>query len=292
LLNDSDPDGDPLAITALGTPSNGTATLLSPESFSYAPALNFAGVDSFSYTVSDGQGGTAVSTVTITVHRPARIGTNLQVLYNFGEGTGNTVMDLSGVGTPMNLTIGNPANVTWQPGRLAINTATLIQSAGAATKVISAVRASNQVTMEAWVIPRNLSQTGPAAIATISQSSSQRNITLGQSTNRWDTRLRTSTSGAGGVNLTSATGSLSTTLTHIVFTRDASGAARVYRDGVLLSSFTTTGNLSTWVTTYKFGIGAELNGGRPWLGDLDLVAVYSRALTATEVRQNFLSGPR
>ncbi|MDX1997980.1 MAG: tandem-95 repeat protein [Thermoanaerobaculia bacterium] len=292
LANDTDPDGDPLAITALGAASNGTATLLSPDSFSYAPALNFAGVDSFSYTVSDGQGGSAVGTVTITVQRPARIGTNLQVLYNFGEGIGNTVMDMSGVGTPMNLTIGNPANVSWQPGRLAINTATLIQSAGAATKVISAVRASNQVTMEAWVIPRNLTQTGPAAIATISQSTSQRNITLGQTTNRWDTRLRTSTSGAGGVNLTSATGSLTTALTHIVFTRDASGAARVYRDGVLLSSFTTTGNLSTWVTTYKFGIGAELNGGRPWLGDLDLVAVYSRALTATEVRQNFLSGPQ
>lgn len=293
LANDTDPDGDSLAITALGTPANGTAVLLSPESFSYTPVLNFAGVDSFSYTVSDGQGGSAVGTVTITVQRPARIGTNLQVLYNFGEGIGNTVMDMSGVGTPMNLTIGNPANVTWQPGRLAINTATLIQSAGAATKVISAVRASNQVTMEAWVIPRNLSQTGPAAIATISQSTSLRDITLGQSAKRWDTRLRTSTSGAGGVNLLTGNNTVSTAgLTHVVFTRDASGAARTYLNGVLAASFTTTGTLATWITTYKFGIGAELNGGRPWLGDLDLVAVYSRALTATEVRQNYLSGPQ
>ena len=34
----------------------------------------------------------------------------------------------------------------------------------------------------------------------------------------------------------------------------------------------------------------ELSGTRYWRGELHLVAIYSRALTAAEARQNFLAG--
>src|SRR5207247_1471356 len=37
-------------------------------SFIYTPAANFNGTDSFSYTVSDGHGGTATASVTISVN--------------------------------------------------------------------------------------------------------------------------------------------------------------------------------------------------------------------------------
>jgi len=52
---------------------------------------------------------------------------------------------------------------------------------------------------------------------------------------------------------------------------------------------TISGNLSTWVS-YKLGLGDELAGGNPWLGTFHLVAIYSRALTAAEIHQNFLAG--
>ncbi|PKN82774.1 MAG: hypothetical protein CVU47_01710 [Chloroflexi bacterium HGW-Chloroflexi-9] len=51
---------------AFTQPSNGTVTL-SGNTFTYTPALNFLGTDTFTYTVSDGRGGIATGTVTVTV---------------------------------------------------------------------------------------------------------------------------------------------------------------------------------------------------------------------------------
>jgi alpha-D-ribose 1-methylphosphonate 5-phosphate C-P lyase len=64
---------------------------------------------------------------------------------------------VSGVGTPLDLTIANPAATTWTAGGLSVNASTVIQSAGAATKVIDAVMTSNAITIEAWV-PRSASR--------------------------------------------------------------------------------------------------------------------------------------
>ncbi|PFK80718.1 adhesin, partial [Priestia megaterium] len=45
----------------------GVAAVNANGTFSYQPNLNFNGSDQFTVLVSDGQGGTAVSTVTINV---------------------------------------------------------------------------------------------------------------------------------------------------------------------------------------------------------------------------------
>ncbi|HPE61283.1 MAG TPA: Ig-like domain-containing protein [Thiolinea sp.] len=68
LTNDSDPDGDVLTITAFdqGT-AQGGSVVLADGFLVYTPAADFSGVDSFTYTVSDGKGGTATATVVITV---------------------------------------------------------------------------------------------------------------------------------------------------------------------------------------------------------------------------------
>ena len=66
---DSDPAGanDPLTVSAHTTPSNGTLVLDTDGSFTYTPDSTFAGVDSFSYTISDGDDGFSSATVTINV---------------------------------------------------------------------------------------------------------------------------------------------------------------------------------------------------------------------------------
>lgn len=66
LANDTDIDGDPLALTAVGTPLHGTAAISGAE-IVYTPDLNYIGTDSFSYTITDGQGANATADVTITV---------------------------------------------------------------------------------------------------------------------------------------------------------------------------------------------------------------------------------
>ena len=67
LGNDSDPDGDPLTAVLVTGPSHGSLTLNANGSFSYTPAADFAGSDSFSYRASDGTLSSSPATVTITV---------------------------------------------------------------------------------------------------------------------------------------------------------------------------------------------------------------------------------
>ncbi len=68
LANDSDVENDPLSIAALGLPAHGTA-VLSGTMVLYTPTLNFYGTDAFTYTVSDGHGGTADALVSVSVVR-------------------------------------------------------------------------------------------------------------------------------------------------------------------------------------------------------------------------------
>ncbi len=67
LGNDSDPDGDPLTAALVTGPSHGSLSLNANGSFSYTPAADFAGSDSFTYRASDGTLTSNVATVTITV---------------------------------------------------------------------------------------------------------------------------------------------------------------------------------------------------------------------------------
>ena len=66
LVNDTDPDGDVLFITAFTKATRGIVSC-GATSCTYAPAPNVNGPDQFTYTVSDGRGGSAVGTVTLAI---------------------------------------------------------------------------------------------------------------------------------------------------------------------------------------------------------------------------------
>lgn len=67
-INDGDPDGDSLVLSLISGPTQAASFNLNADgTFSYRPAANFFGTDSFVYEVSDGKGGTAQATVTIDV---------------------------------------------------------------------------------------------------------------------------------------------------------------------------------------------------------------------------------
>ena len=69
LANDSDPENQPLTITAATSGANGAVTF-TPTSVVYTPNTGYTGPDTFTYTISDGQSpvpGTAIGTVNVTV---------------------------------------------------------------------------------------------------------------------------------------------------------------------------------------------------------------------------------
>ena len=67
LINDSDPENDPITLDSASNPSNGTASINPNGTILYTPDLNFHGTDSFAYTISDPQGASATATVNVIV---------------------------------------------------------------------------------------------------------------------------------------------------------------------------------------------------------------------------------
>ena len=67
LANDTDVDGDTLSVLSVGTPENGTAEIDGAGQVRYTPAQDFNGNDSFTYVVTDDQGGEATATVSVRV---------------------------------------------------------------------------------------------------------------------------------------------------------------------------------------------------------------------------------
>src|SRR5207247_3025693 len=62
-----DVDGDTLTVTGVSVAQHGSAARHADGTFTYPPAANYNGADSFTYSISDGHGGTATATVSLTI---------------------------------------------------------------------------------------------------------------------------------------------------------------------------------------------------------------------------------
>ncbi|WP_245279205.1 DUF4082 domain-containing protein [Mesorhizobium loti] len=72
LANDTDPNGDPLTISGVSAPTNGAVAFnAQTNTIIFTPTTGFTGNGGFSYSISDGRGGTASANVALTVTAPA-----------------------------------------------------------------------------------------------------------------------------------------------------------------------------------------------------------------------------
>jgi len=81
LANDVNPDGDTLTAIKATDPAHGTLTLNPDGSFTYTPAANWSGVDTFSYQASDGVNLSNLATVSVAV---TPVGNDAPVAINNG----------------------------------------------------------------------------------------------------------------------------------------------------------------------------------------------------------------
>jgi len=239
-------------------------------------------------------GGTTTSQSAIlnVTSSNSRVTAGQKVLYNFKEGSGSTINDISGAGSPINLNIFSTEAINWSSYGLEITSAPSILTTAPAQKLIDAGKASNSLSIEAWVLAANNTQDGPASIVNLSANSSSRNFSLAQTADSFNVRLRTtSTNDNGEPSLSTIPGTVSTTeFDHIVYTWETSGTAKIYLNGTERVSQSIGGDLSNWENHF-LSLGNEVGGGAPWLGVINLVAVFDRTLSQSEILRNFNFGP-
>ncbi|QLE42087.1 hypothetical protein FD723_17785 [Nostoc sp. C052] len=69
LSNDTDAENDVLSITSFTQPSQGTLVDNGNATYTYTPSQNYYGSDGFTYTISDGHGGSSTGTVNLTINQ-------------------------------------------------------------------------------------------------------------------------------------------------------------------------------------------------------------------------------
>lgn len=241
------------------------------------------------------QDSTTFRAIEGTISRNERVADGLVVLYNFSEGSGGVVHDISGVEPVMDLIILDTSKVHWLPdtnGVEFISRGSAIKSRSGAAKILSLLSAANRFTVEAWLTPRSLEQGGPVRIVTMSEGWSKRqvNFHLGQSETAASFRLRTICEAFTWTTFPEVFTD-TTRPTNLIVTFDGTHK-RLIADGALHEiSEPLEGDFSNWDSGYPLIIGNEATLDRSYLGRIFLIAIYDRVLSMDEIRQNFDAGP-
>jgi len=151
VSNDTGPNGTTLSVSAFTQGTRGAVTNLGGGVLQYTPQTGQMGVDTFTYTVSDGIGDTATATVSVVIN-------GLQAAYKFDEGSGTTSADVTG--DPYTCTL---AGATWTTG---LQGTGALSFAGASTSIatIPAMNLNtNTMTITGWV-KRNGTQNSSAGV--------------------------------------------------------------------------------------------------------------------------------
>ena len=78
--------------------------------------------------------------------------------------------------------------------------------------------------------------------------------------------------------------------THVAYTRGSDGGARIYINGEAAAAGEIGGDLSNWDAGMRLALANELTGERPWFGQYHHVAIYDRALDASEIADHYAAG--
>jgi len=224
-----------------------------------------------------------------------RYTTSQIALYEFKTGTGTIAYDTSGVEPELDLNL--TGNYTWDagwgvvfaPGSKAQGTTT------ASAKLYNALTSTGEFSIEAWVSPANVAQTG-ANIVSYSGGPKVRNATLSQKAFQYQANVRSSVTDTNGAPplVTNPNNMLAqAALQHVVLTYDAVKGRKIYVDGVFSGDVDAAGGgtLANWDNTFALVLGNETSGtANQFQGELRMVAIHNRALTLAQIQQNYAAG--
>ena len=152
---------------------------------------------------------------------------NLIAKFDFDEGTGTTTVDSSGVGAPMTLQI---QGMEWADGGLRNVSGKAQANATDSRKLFDMIMPTGAFTVEAWITPANVTQSGPARIVSYSSGTGTSNFQMGQNAARYRFRNRTAASNANGDPfLEAGTPDVAAELQHVVMTFDPAAGRKTLR---------------------------------------------------------------
>jgi len=219
-------------------------------------------------------------------------------LWEFKTGSGTVAFDTSGVDPAIDLNMS--PEVTWFGGwGISTNGGRAQATTTSSKKLYDVLLESGEFSIEAWVVPANVTQE-MARIVSYSANSTSRNFTLQQTLYNYDFLLRTNAADAQGNPLTNLNGNpalstpdgadvLQATLQHVVATYHPVDGRRIYVNGVLTTAADPIpgGTFIDWQDTFALVIGSEVGGDDTFTGTVRMASVHRRALTPEQVTQNF-----
>jgi hypothetical protein len=220
-----------------------------------------------------------------------RFENDLIAKWEFKTGSGTTAFDTSGVEPAINLTLNGDAQWIGGWGIQLVN-GKAQGSTTSSKKLHKLITATGEYAIEAWVVPANVTQEGPARIISYSGGADTRNFTLGQTLYNYDYLLRTDKTDSNGepaLSTADAAEVLQASLQHVVVNYDSVNGRQIFVNGRFTGDADDTepGNFSNWNDSYAFVLGNEVSGDIPWAGSIRMVAIHNRILDAEQVAQNF-----
>jgi hypothetical protein len=225
---------------------------------------------------------------------------NIIAKWEFKEGAGSFAFDTSGVAPAMDLSVSS--DVEWMSAwGIDIDTGIARAMGNTSRKLYDRIASNEtgtgQYSVEAWIANATVTLEGPARIITYSANSGSRNFSLGQTLYTYDFRNRSisqeiSGNGTPALVTYDADQDLQDRLQHVVITYDLIRGRRVNVDGRWTddSDEQMAGRLFNWDPNHVFALGNEPSMDRQWKGQVRFVAIYDRALTDAQIRENFDAG--
>ncbi|HTD73971.1 MAG TPA: LamG domain-containing protein [Steroidobacteraceae bacterium] len=214
--------------------------------------------------------------------------------YEFQSVVNGTTFDTSGIDPSADLTISGSVTLA---GGWGINVGAggkAQATTQASQKIYNFIQATGEFSVEAWVAPA-LVAADKSYMVSYSGGDTTRNFTLGQTNQNYDFMLRNSNTALTGLpQLATPTAAmaLQASLQHVVLTYDSVNGRQIYVNGALVPTTDAQkgGTISNWDSTFALVLGNEVSGNRSWQGLIKFVAIHSRAMSASQVMQNFNAG--
>ncbi len=224
----------------------------------------------------------------------SRYESDLIALWEFKTGKDNIAYDTSGVEPAMDLNLSG--NVTWlgsygldfSGGKAQANTTV-------SKKLNNLLKTSGEYSIEAWVIPGNVSQED-VNIISYDAGTTTKNFALTQNAYSYVMHNRTNLSDSNGEPMLSTQDAgelLQSTLQHIVATYDPVNGRQIYINGTQINisdPITEPTSISSWDDSFAFVLGSSSANSQVWDGQIRMVAIHDKVLTQSQIQQNFDAG--